>query len=315
MRFIYLSFFLSLLGCSTIQKWGLRSTSPVFRESNARMARERNWEFLKESAPGNLKFLELLSLQDKNNTILLGTLAKAYAGYAFAIYETLYFEDSILGVNDSQAFKQAIDLHTRALDNGLNFLDKKGISRKELLELDEGDLLTKLGRKLDDEDLEGALYTAQAWASLINLQKDNMNLISQVPRVKIIFDFVCKEEPKIDNGVCDMFYAQYEASRPKMLGGNPQRGRELYADAMVKYPKNLLIRMNYIQYSLLPSFEAEQYEVQAEILRKEFAIWENLNRDNLVDESPYRIHEDLNLYNAVAKKRFEIIEKHKAKIF
>ncbi len=315
MRLLILALLGTIWGCSTIQKYSLRSTSGLFRDSNARMARERDWEFFRASAPGNLKFMELLSLQDKDNLVLLATLAKGYAGYAFSVHETLFLEDSILGLENSVNFKSAISLYTRSLDYGLVFLDKKGISKRDLLNLNDHELKIKLGKKLSDRDLEGVLYLAQSWGSLINLQKDNMSLVSQVPRVKILFDFVCKEDPKIDDGVCDLFFAQYEAARPKMLGGNPQLAKELYMDAMSRNPKNLLIRISYIQYLLLPAFESDLYEMESKILKQEFAEWDNLNRDSLEDHSSYRVNEDLNLYNAVAKKRFEIIEKNKAKIF
>ena len=50
-------------------------------------------------------------------------------------------------------------------------------------------------------------------------------------------------------------------------------------------------------------------------LIEEFAKWEDLNRDNLEDKSEYKVVEHLNLYNAIARKRFELIELNKKKIF
>lgn len=304
-----------LTGCGTMKKLALRSANPVFEEASDLNLRERNWNYFRDSAPGNLKLTELLYLQDPKNHSLLALLVKGHAGYAYAVPETLYFQDELAGVENSLWRKEAIDHYTRALDYGLTYLEGRGISRKDLLEMEEGKLSKKIKDKIRNKDLTALLYTGQAWGSLINLQKDNVALISQVPRVKLLFDRACEMKPDIDHGVCDIFYAQYEASRPRMLGGNPEKARELFLSAAGKYPHHLLMRMGLVQYVLVPAMEKDAYEKEAAILREEFSKWENLNRETLENTSPYKGAEDFNLYNAIAKKRFEIIEKYKSKIF
>lgn len=300
-------------GCS-LQKMALRTSTPLFEKSNDGMMREGNWEHFKASSPANLKFIELMWEQDKDNLDLLGVLVKGYAGYAFGVHETMAYGDELAGVEDSIWKKEAIFFNTRSFDYGLLYLEKKGLSRADLLSADDKKLAQKLEQFSEDEATT-LLYTAQAWGSLINLQKDNIALVSLVPKVKILFDHVCKLRPDIDQNVCDIFFAQYEASRPKMLGGNPENAEKLYLAAIAKHPQHLLIRLNYIQYLLVPAFDAEKYEQQAVILREEFAKWGDMNRDSLENLSPYRNLQDLNLFNSIAKKRFEFIEKHKAKIF
>lgn len=313
MAWYLVPFILALGGCS-LQKMALRQSTPVFEKSSDGMMKEGDWDFFKAATPSNLKSMELIWMQDPENLKLLSVLTRSYAAYAFVVHETLAFEADLAGIDDSIAKKDAITFYTRTLDFGLLYLDKKGISRKDLLENDDKKLIEKLN-KMDEEDANALLYTAQAWGSLINLQKDNVALVSQIPKVKVLFDRVCKIKPDIDQNVCDIFFAQYEASRPKMLGGNPQNAEKLYLAAIQKYPNNLLIRTNYIQYLLLPGFESEKYEQQATVLRDELAKWGDLNRDTLENHSPYKDFQDLNLYNSVAKKRFLIIEKYKSKIF
>ncbi len=313
MAWIVLPLVFMISGCS-LQKMALKSSTPVFEKSVDGMMREGNWEHFKNSSPSNLKFLELLWEQDRSNLKMLSALIKGYAGYTFGVHETLTFGDELAGIDDSTSKKEAIFFYTRVLDYGLFYLDKKGLSRGELLSNNEEHLAAKL-QDLSEEDATTLLYTAQSWGSLINLQKDNIALVSLVPKVKMLFDRVCKLRPDIDQNVCDIFLAQYEASRPKMLGGNPENAEKLYLAAIKKHPQHLLIRLNYIQYLLLPGFEAEKYEQQAAILREEFANWGDLNRDSLENRSPYKDVQELNLYNSIAKKRFELIEKYKSKIF
>jgi hypothetical protein len=315
MRHLALVLTLSLVGCGSIQKMALRSASPMFVKGSNKLTLERNWEFFRESAPGNLKFLEMIYLQDPENLELLATLVKGYAGYAYAVPETLAFGDELAGIDESLHKQNAISLYTRALDYGLEYFSQKGIRKSHILGSHDKELDQLLNKKLGKKDLTAVLFTAQAWASLINLQKDNVALVSHVPKVKVLFDWVCKKDAKIENGVCDIFAAQYEAARPRMLGGNPEKAKVLYAAAIKKRPHHLLIRVGFIQYSLLPAFEQKAYETEATTLREEFSKWENFNRDNLENESEYQSVEDLNLYNAIAKKRFELIELNKKKIF
>jgi hypothetical protein len=315
MRVLILATLVFLSSCGTIQKWGVRSAAPMFKNSSNELTKEDSWEFFRASAPGNIKFLELMYLSDKENLVLLSVLVKGYAGYAFGVHETLAFGDELAGKEDSQSKKDAIHFYTRAMDYGLDYLDKKDISRKDLLHFDEEKLSKKLKSELDEDDVTAVLYTAQAWGSLINLQKDNVALVAQVPKVKALFDWVCKTEPDVDNGVCEIFYAQYDASRPRMLGGNPQKAEEQYLASIKKHPHHLLMRVGYMQYVLVPAGDLEKYEKVAAELRAELEKWTSKNRDTLEDTSEYSKKQDLNLYNAIAKKRFEFINKNKKTIF
>ncbi len=314
MAWYLIPLFLVATGCGTIQKYALRSSTPVFEKSSDNLMKEGNWEFFKAATPGNLKFLELLYLQDKENYKLLSVLIRSYSAYAFTVHETMAIEDQLAGVEDSQSKKDAILFYTRALDYGLAYLKHKGIERKDLLSNDYENLKAKL-KKFDEDDLYALLYTAQSWGSLINLQKDNIVLVSQIPNVKLLFDRACWIKHNVDQNVCDIFFAQYETSRPKMLGGDPEKGEAMFIKSINKHPNNLLIRATYILNSVLPAMDAEKYEKQAEIMRKEIAEWEDINRDSLESLSPYKNNEDLNLYNSIAKKRFLAVEKYKTKIF
>lgn len=314
MAWYLLPLLLVTVSCGTLQKWALRSSTPVFEKSADGFMQEGNWEFYKASAPSNIKFVELVWLQDKENYKLLSVLIRSYAGYAFGVHETIALEDEMAGVEDSQAKKDAILFYTRALDYGLLYLKHKGVEKNDLLSNDFDKLKQKL-KVFDEDDAIALLYTAQAWGSLINLQKDNVALVSQIPNVKLLMDRVCWLKHNIDQNVCDMFYAQYESSRPKMLGGDPEKGEAMFLKSIAKHPRNLLLRQFYIQYSLIPMMDSEKYQKQSEIMKEEIAKWEDLNRDGLESVSTYKNTPELNLFNTIAKKRFLTVEKYKTKIF
>src|ERR1043165_9198096 len=114
MRIYLLLSLLGLTSCS-LQKMAIRSATPVFEKSSDTMMKEGNWDFFKASTPGNLKFMEVIWDQDQKNLPLLGVLIKSYSGYAFAVHETLAYQDELKGVENSQAKKDAITFYTRAL--------------------------------------------------------------------------------------------------------------------------------------------------------------------------------------------------------
>ena len=283
---------------------GIKTASPMFEESGQHLSQERSWDFFKDSSPGHIKFLELFVQNDPSNMVLKRVLIKAYVSYAFAVHETLALDAKLALTEDLSSHREALIHYTKALDYGVDYLGKKGISRKNLLTLDDDKLMKKLKRETSTDDLQGILSTAQAWGSLIQLQKENTKLASQISRVKILFDYVCDQDPTIEDGACDLFYAQHSS-----------QSKDLYLKAIAKYPKHLLVRVNYLQFVALPSFDQEEYDKQALILKDELLKWENLNRDNLESTSSYKGQEMLNLSNAVAKKRFEFMENHKSKIF
>lgn len=291
-------------GCSSIHKMGIKTASPMFEESGRHLSQERSWDFFREASPANIKFLELFVQNDPSNLVLKRVLMKAYVGYAFAVPETLALDAKLALTEDLKFHKEAILHYTKALDYGVDYLGKKSISRKNLLSLDDEKLIKKLKRETSVDDLPAVLFLAQAWGRLIQLQKENTKLAPQISRVKILFDFVCDQDPTIENGACDLFYAQHST-----------QGKELFLKAISKYPKHLLLRVSYLESVAMPAFDQEAYDSQAQILKDEFIKWENLNRDSLENVSSYKGQEMLNLSNAIAKKRFEILESHKSKIF
>ena len=125
MRIYLLPFFLSLVSCS-IQKMALRSATPVLVNASDGMMKEGNWRFFKDSAPGNIKFMEVLWEQDKSNLGFLSALVKSYAGYSFAIAETLALEEELSGREDARWKREAIVYYTRSLDYGLRYLKEAG---------------------------------------------------------------------------------------------------------------------------------------------------------------------------------------------
>ncbi len=177
-----------------------------------------------------------------------------------------------------------------------------------------------LDKRLSTEkkELDLILFTAQSLAALINLQKDNITLVSQLPVAKAMFDWVCMKDPKINYGTCDIFYGAYEAGRPKMLGGNPEKGKAIFLKSIENHPHNWLIRTSYIQYYLIPQNDKEGFDEQMEFLRNkqsDYNAFYVYSRSASVADSSWSRESHLRFYQTLALKRFELINKYQKLFF
>lgn len=307
--------------CASFNRAGVALSSGAIYQASTEIQSEANWEILRKSIPGNLKLLEGLHSVNPKNRNLLASLTKGYAGQAFAVDETLWLKDYLRGTHrNSPHGKQAIYNYSRALKYGLIYLSSKGVSYEELKQLirTENGVFDLLDTKLSsssDRDLEVVLFTAQSLAGLINLQRTDMIILAELPVAKEMFDWVCANRPKINFGACDIFYGAYEAGRPVMLGGNPEKGKEHFLRVIEKFPDNWLGKISYMQYYLIPLGHQDEFEAlfddfyQHEKALDDYLSWHPMREDDL------EINEDLLIFKSIAIKRFQIINQLKSELF
>lgn len=310
--------------CSSfIQNTAISTSAGMMYKGTDEMITEKNWEMFKIGAPANLKMLEgLVYLQPKNEHLLV-SLAKGYAGLAFIVDETLALDEQFLGSEKTPHKNQAILNYSKSLDYGFRYLKEKGISYGDLQsQINQQDGISHLlDQHLSSDmiDLEAVMFTAQSLGSLINLQKNNMSLVAQLPIVKGLFDWVCNKKPDINYGACGIFYGAYEAGRPQMLGGNPAKGQQIFLDTIKKYPENTLIRTSYIQYYLIPQGEEDLYKEQVKFLEAAKEMFDkdlSWKPENQKDKESGHNHQGgFCIYKTLGLKRFEMIKKNEKKLF
>lgn len=304
--------------CSSVNKLALRSTADILERGSGQIDHEADWHLFKDALAGNIKLMETMSYADPENTTLLAMLAKSYAGLAFGVRETLYLDDYLGDKDIGFSKSQTIAAYSKSFEYGLSYLKLKGVSRKDLFAKDAASKLgEKLRTTLDFEDRLAVFYTAQSLGGMINLQKDNVELISRIGAVKAMMDWVCQGYMEFENGSCYLFYGMYEASRPATLGGDLEKAKTIFKKQMKENPQNLLIRVAYLQYYVIPMIDDVEYARQRETLLKEFKRWSGARNAALTGQGVelYRKASRFNLFNAIAHERFKIIEKNKNNIF
>lgn len=313
-----------LTGCSSssINKMAAKTSAGLLYEVGKDLETEQDFQFFKESVPANLKVVEGMLSLDSGNSILLATLTKGYTAYAFAIRETEY-QESVYS-NGKEELSDELKVltlasYSKAHDFGQRYFASRGFGFDKVYELqNEPDLLKK---KLDEhlgssvEAIETVMFTAQSLGTIINLRKDEMGLVARLPLVKTLFDWSCQKKPDLAFGACDIFYGTYELSRPKMLGGNPEKGKEIFENAIKKYPHNWLIAISYLQYGAIPLSEKEIFDQLQPTLDAGEKTWQKSMQYTL-DETPIDLGEEhMRVYQMIAMKRWSLIKKYQKNIF
>lgn len=315
--------FLTVFSCSNLQKTAISTTGGLIYQASYEIETESNWELFAQAVPGNLKLMEGLSSLNPESNDLIVSLIKGYAGYSFAVHETLALEENLSGVQKGPHYRQSLILSSKAVKLGLSYLEKKGLKYSDLLKASRtesgvDDILNTSLNKNSVQDLEAVIFTAQSMASIINMQRDQMLMVAQLPIAKALFDWVCKIDPEIHFGACDIFYGAYIGGRPAMLGGDPKEGQEIFFRAMKKYPHNWLIRQSYLQYILLQKQDSAAIKNEMQTLKGFYQL--HLREQNwrpttlgASDEAAFD-QKRLRFFQTIAMKRYEILNKYYSKI-
>ena len=317
-----LSFFtiVMLTSCGSVQQVAVGTTGSLMYEATKGLESEGNWHNFKVGSIGNLMLVDgLLSLKPKDRELLV-TAIKGYTGYAFAINETEYLVDYFEENETSKHKEQAIFNYAKAFSYGQRFLENYDISWETLVRSQNKpggvEKLLEDNVSADIQNFEGVVFTAQALGGMINLQKTDMSLVALLPIVKGMFDWVCKKQPDINFGACQIFEGTYEASRPKMLGGNPEKGKKIFLKLIKENPNNWLARVAFMQFYILPMSQEDDYKTQkffmesaSRSLKKELMGNPKRKVDAAFSEPRLR------LYQSLAVKRYEIIKKYEEDLF
>jgi len=319
--FALVLFSLAFSSCS-FHQIAVNSSSGLLLEASVTAQTESNFDLFRSAVPGNLLLMESLLSQSPENKDLLASLTKGYAGYAFAVNEQDMLNEEWGELKTEAGKNQALFNYTRSMNFGLRYLKHSQIEFNDLIDkMNEPQGITHLlDKRLSDDtrDLELVLFTAQSLAALINLQKDNISLVAQLPVAKSMFDWVCMKDPKINYGMCDIFYAAYEAGRPKMLGGNPEKGKEIFLRAIANHPHNWLIRASYLQYYLIPQNDKEGFDQQLAFLKEReeaFSKFHVYTADPAQKEAEWSREPRLRFFQAIALKRIDLMNKYQKQFF
>lgn len=249
---LWISFFiLFTLNSCTVQKMAVNATSSLIDYNILSFYEEEDPEIARLAGASNLKLLEGLIKADPDNEDLLIKASQAFGGYAF-----LFVED--------EDPERAEGLYRRGKEYGLRVLEKKEGFEKAL----RGDIkeFEKVLKSLEKEDMPALFWTTYCWAGKINLNRDSPRALIEIPRVKLMVDRALKLDETFFYSSPHLLLATYYASRPKMLGGQPEKAREHFEKAIKLNQGKFLL--SYFLYAKFYAVQVQDRELYRKLLDK-----------------------------------------------
>jgi len=226
-----------LTGCGTLDRIALHSTADILINGRGSTLEEPDYELGREAAASQLKLLEALLATDPGNRALHVMAAEGFGGAAF------------LFVEDAEPAR-AKGLYRRGRDHALAALSGRralrGLADRPLDDFSKA--LQETGR----QDVPALFWAGFCWAGEINLSKDDAAALADLPRAVGLMSRVAELDPSYHFAGSDLFFGVYYASRPPLLGGDPQRALKHFTAAQ---------RLTQDQYLMTSVLEARWYAV------------------------------------------------------
>ena len=272
-------------GCGMTQRLAVGSMVPVL-ENTAAAARERgDVATVGAGMPANLLLLDGLIRTDPKNTRLLSLGAYLYFGYALGYVEST---DPKLA---SLYYATGRDYGLRALERHSDF--RRG--RQGNVEAFERGL-----KSLGKADVAALAWTGANWARGLSLNLDSPAAVAEMPRIEALLDRLLELDPTYEHGLPHALRGCYDALRPQLFGGNPERARREFEAAMQVSQRGMLLYL---------VFYAEFYCRQ--VLDEEcFAA----TLDEVVS-APDTLLPDARLLNEIARQRAVQLRQRQSELF
>ncbi len=277
-------FLLSAQGCSLTQLT-IGATSGIIDGGFKAINRETDLDIAAQAIPADLKLLDGLIIEAPNNEKLLLLGAQGYTSYA-------------LGFVEDSSKERASVFYLRARDYGLRILFENEDFKKHF----NGDLqdFTNSLDEFGDDDVPAIFWTANAWGNYVNLNRDNVDALAQLPKVEAMMKFVLKHDQSFFYGGAHLFFGTILGSLPAMFGGDTVAAREHFEKAIQIADGKFL--MAYFYYAKSYAVMTQNKELFESLLHK-------------VIDAPANLLPDQNLANEIAKQKAEALLKQESDYF
>src|SRR5688572_11217135 len=225
---------LALLPACNANEFSVNLTAPVLHEASKAFAMESDIELARHAAPAQLETLNGFLFSSPHNRYLLHTCAQGFAEYAFG-----FLEDDLEAMPDddkhekqrTQLVARATNMYDRALGYALRYIatDDKHFDaafRKDVSSLEAE------AKKLDKDSLPGLLFGGLALASAINLNRNDVARVVELPKAIAMIKRAYELDPKFNNAQAAMLLGTVYSSQGRAMGGNPELAKKYFDEAI-----------------------------------------------------------------------------------
>ncbi len=279
-------------GCS-LKKIVINSSALFMDDVVDQFLAESDLEFAREAGPANLKLLDgLIKGSNYENDGLLIKGCKLYGMYAMAFFEDEGTDKKSEKIN----MRRASNFYKRAYEYGMKVMlknpDFKAVSEGSL------DDFIKVMPAFNKTDIDTLFWTAFAWGSYINLNRNSASDIADLPKVVAMINRVIELDTGYFYGIPHLFLI-VTYSMPAMFGGDLEKAKAEY---------KTIKEISGGKFIIADFFMAKFYAVQAQ--NKE--MFEQLLK-GIADADPELIPE--RMFTQVAKRKAELLLAKEGDIF
>jgi tetratricopeptide (TPR) repeat protein len=265
-------------------------TAPVVVIASADFNRENDIELAREASPGQLKTAEGFLAADPENELLLPVVTRGYIEYSFG-----FLEDDLEGTPDDPQHAaqrdlitaRATNLYDRALEYSLRLI---GLSDKNFRAAFNKDVASTEAeaKKLDKDDAPALFYAGLALASAINLNRNDVARVVDLPKAIALIKRSYALDPKFYNAGAAMTLGTIYSAQGKAMGGDPDAAKKYFDESMAATGgKYLLAKVIYARFYA--------------VVIQDKALFEKTLKEVL--DTPASVFPEFRLANELAKRR------------
>jgi uncharacterized protein YceK len=214
-----------LAGCASIIS---SATSKMANNLTSAILNQNDLETVRQGAPAYLLMLDSFIEGDAENTEMLLSGSKLYSSYTSAFIE-----------DDERAKRLA----NKSLAYAKTALCLEISSLCEVLAAKQVEFELAL-TKTDISDLPVLYGFANAWAGWIQVNADDWNALTDLPKLTALLQHCLKLDETFDDGGSHIFLGVLSTQLPPSLGGKPEIGRTHFERAnKISGGKNLMINV------------------------------------------------------------------------
>jgi hypothetical protein len=248
-------------GC--LQRIAIDQTTDLLEQAAPAIQEEGDFEFARQAAPPSLLTLQGLWRAAPDSEDLLLQLASGYAAYSLIFLEDDW-DQAVDGDDPAEATrleKRCAQFFLRAQRYGIRLVEQRGEGFRAALRRGPEALKAYLADR-DEDDVPALFWTAYAWGAAISHSLDDIELVADLPLVVPIMERVMALEPRYLNGGPITFMATVHATFGANLGGDPEKGKDLFEKALrLQRRRDLLTLVQYAKTYCVSTQDREKFRV------------------------------------------------------
>ena len=283
MKKIILLLTLSFLSNCSINKVMINSVANFMDDGTIVLFQEDDLGLAEHFLANNLKTVEVLLAKDPENQQL-----NIIASQGFGAYAMSFVEDE----NPARASK----LYMRGVNYGIKALPKDKQFTKQTIPKELESILENYTK----DEVPALFWTGYNWGLYTMQNLDITKNLVNLAKIEMIMKKCLELDESYYFYSVDLFYGAYYAGRPRILGGNPEKGKEFFLNNIKQNKDKILLgKLFYAQYYAKQTYNEELFDS---------LINEILSFD--LEQCP-----DYRLLNAISQKKARILQNNKNEYF